>query len=640
MAIVRMKHLSVMAMAAERKKLFELLSHIGVVEISETALHDGFSRVENPASERLSEELSAVKSAISIAKRYGSFKKGLFSPRPEIGERDFLDDALISAALSDAKKITTAEATLSRSRAEVARLSAVAETYAPWCELDVPLDCLSGKFYDTTLATVPASKSAEDIGQTVADASELSECFVVSADRELKYVFVLSFSDDTERVRDAIKQIGGAIVRFAGVDKTAKEKIAEIKKEISELEKAISDTEASLSVTEEIYDRLLIAQDALDTKLSVANAEKMGIGTERVFYIEGWCPAREEKMLTGIFEENGTAYEFRDPQEDEEPPTLTQNSRLISPFETVTNMYSPPAYRGIDPNPLMAPFFAMFFGIMLSDAGYGLLLMLAGVFALAKMNPRGGFKNFMQLAIICGASTVVWGILFGGIFGNTIPSVYELFTGKIFPYSIAVWFDPSQNPMKMLIFSMVLGGVQIVVSMAIKGYMLIREGHVWDAVFDIGSWWLVFAGAVTCIFNTNIGLYILIAGLAALILTQGRAKKNIIMKFFGGVMSIYDITSYFSDILSYSRLLALSLATAVVSQVVNTMGVLTGPVGFFIVFVIGHVFNIAINLIGSFVHSARLQYVEFFGRFYESGGRLFNPLSIKTKNIDVIKEEN
>lgn len=640
MAIVRMKHLSVMAMATERKKLLELLSHIGVVEISETVPCDGFSRVENPASARLSEELATIKNAIALAKRYGSFKKGLFSLRPEMGEREFLDDSLITAALSDAKEIIDKESLLSRSRAEIARLSAVAETYTPWRELDVPLDMLPGRFYDTTLATVPASRSAEDIEKTVAGASEFSECFAVSEDRELNYVFVLSFRDDTERVREALKQIGGAIVRFAGVDKTAKEKISELKTEISELEKLISDTEASLSVTEQSYDRLLAAQDALETRIAITDAEEMGIGTERVFYIEGWCPAREEKMLAEIFEENGTAYEFRDPEEDEEPPTLTQNSRLISPFETVTNMYSPPAYRGIDPNPLMAPFFAMFFGIMLSDAGYGLLLMLAGIFALAKMKPRGGFKNFMQLAIICGASTVVWGILFGGIFGNTIPSVYQLFTGKVFPYSIAVWFDPSQNPMKMLIFSMVLGGIQIVVSMAIKGYMLIRDGHVWDAIFDIGSWWLVFAGAVTCIFNTDIGLYVLIAGLAALILTQGRAKKNIIMKFFGGVMSIYDITSYFSDILSYSRLLALSLATAVVSQVVNTMGVLTGPVGFFIVFIIGHVFNIAINLIGSFVHSARLQYVEFFGRFYESGGRLFNPLSIKTKNIDVIKEEN
>ncbi len=640
MAIVRMKHLSVMAMATERKKLLELLSHIGVVEISETEQYDGFSRVEIPACEKLSEELATVKSAISIAKRYGSFKKGLFSPRPEMSEREFLDDALIACAVSDAKAITEKDSALSRNRAEAARLSAVAETYAPWSALDVPLDAPSGKFYDATLFTVPASKSAEDIGNTVAQVSELSECFTVSADRELNYVFVLSFCDDTESVRDAIKQIGGAIVRFAGVDKTAKEKISELKSEILELEKLASDTEASLSVTEEIYDRLLAAVDALETRLAIADAEGMGIGTERVFYIEGWCPAREEKMLSEIFEENGTAYEFRDPEEDEEPPTLTHNSRLVSPFETVTNMYSPPAYRGIDPNPTMAPFFAMFFGIMLSDAGYGLLLMLAGIFALVKMKPRGGFRSFMQLAVICGASTILWGLLFGGFFGDAIPSVYRLFTGNVFPYDTALWFNPTNDPMTMLIFSLILGGIQIVAGMAVKAYMMIRDGQVWDAIFDIGFWWVLFAGAIICIFNAKVGLYILGAGALGLILTQGRAKKNIIGKFFSGILSLYDITGYFSDILSYSRLLALSLSTAVVGNVINTMGILTGPIGFFVVFVIGHVFNIAINLVGSFVHSARLQYVEYFGKFYESGGKLFSPLSIKTKNIDVIKEEN
>ncbi|MBQ8004037.1 MAG: hypothetical protein IJ299_02985, partial [Oscillospiraceae bacterium] len=320
--------------------------------------------------------------------------------------------------------------------------------------------------------------------------------------------------------------------------------------------------------------------------------------------------------------------------------TLTHSAKLISPFETVTNMYSPPAYRGIDPNPTMAPFFAMFFGIMLSDAGYGLLLMLAGVFALVKMKPRGGFKNFMQLAVICGASTVLWGLLFGGFFGDAIPSVYRLFTGNIFPYDTALWFNPTNDPMTMLIFSLILGGIQIVAGMAVKAYMMIRDGQVWDAIFDIGFWWVLFAGAITCIFNAKVGLYVLGAGALGLILTQGRAKKNIIGKFFSGVLSLYDITGYFSDILSYSRLLALSLSTAVVGNVINTMGILTGPIGFFVVFVIGHVFNIAINLVGSFVHSARLQYVEYFGKFYESGGRLFAPLSIKTKNIDVIKEEN
>lgn len=640
MAIVRMKRLRLLAMAEEREKILNLLAHIGVVEISETEAEDGFSEISDVDSETVGESLSRIMSAQSTARKYSKLKKGLFSSRPEMSEEEFLSSELVCEAEEIAQGINAKDSELSRLYTEKARLQAQRETYVPWESLDVPLDTEQGRFYATSLMTVPRSATYEEIQAAAAQASEYAECFEISSDKELRYIFLISFASDAEAVRDSLKQLGGAVVRFSGIEVTAKAKIKEIDKQISEISEQIKENEESVAVTVSQYDRLLAAQDALESRLAVAEAAEKGVSTARTFFIEGWCPAREEKMLSEVLSANGCAYEFSDPEEGDEPPTLTYNSKLITPFETVTNMYSPPAYSGIDPNPLMAPFFALFFGIMLSDAGYGLLLVLAGVFALWKMKPRGGFRNFMKLAIICGISTVFWGLMFGGIFGNAIPSVYELFTGNVFPYSMALWFDPTGDPMTMLIFSMALGGVQIVVSMAIKGYMMIRDGQVWDAIFDIGSWWVVFAGAITCIFNAKIGLYILIAGAAALILTQGRAKKNIIMKFFGGVMSLYDVTGYFSDMLSYSRLLALSLATAVVAQVINTMGMLTGPIGFFIVFLIGHVFNIAINLIGSFVHSARLQYVEFFGRFYESGGRLFAPLSIQTKNIDVIKEEN
>lgn len=640
MAIVRMKRLSLMALSEEREHLLRLLAHIGAVEITETPASEGFGNAVETESQTLSEKLSQIVAAKTAARKYSSLKKGMFAPRPQVKEKAIFSDALISDALSDAVQINEKDAFLTRLRAEKARLRALYGSFVPWEGLDVALDAPSGRFYETALCTVPKSVSPQDMEEAVAQKSGCAEIFIVSADRELHYVFLIAYRDDAPGVRDSLKQLGAAMVKFHGVSVSAKERLRQLDSEISDIERQIKETEESISVTREQYDRLLAAQDALETRLALENAAEQGVSSERAFYIEGWCPAREEKMLSEVFEANGCAYEFSDPGEDDDPPTLTYNSRLISPFNTITNMYSAPAYRGIDPNPTMAPFFAMFFGIMLSDAGYGLLLMLAGVLALAKLKPRGGFRSFMQLAVICGASTVLWGLLFGGFFGDAIPSLYKLFTGNTFPYETALWFNPTNDPMTMLIFSLVLGGVQIVAGMAVKAYMMIKDGQVLDAIFDIGFWWVVFAGAITCIFNAGVGLYILGAGALGLILTQGRAKKNVIQKFFSGLLSLYDVTGYFSDILSYSRLLALSLSTAVVGNVINTMGLLTGPVGFFIVFIIGHVFNIAINLVGSFVHSARLQYVEYFGKFYESGGRIFAPLSIKTKNIDVIKEEN
>lgn len=642
MAIVRMKRLRMLGLAENREQIMRLLSFVGAVEVSEVARDgDVFACENSEEAEKLRENLSLVSDAIALAKKYSEFKSGLFTPRIQVTENELFSSQLMLSAISKAQDLCGKEAEMSGLIAEKSKFEALKESLLPWKELDVPLTFSGGKNFSTITVTVPAAADMEEVREKVAEAAPCTELIEVSSGRELRYLFVIAHNDDADKCFGVLKNFGGAKVTVRGSNGTAKEKILEFEKKISEIDIIFENLKKEMSVSQTEYDNLLTAQDALESRLAVAEATELGVSTERTFYIEGWCPAREEKTLSELFEKQGCAYEFSDPAEGEEPPTLTHNSKLIKPFETVTNMYSPPAYHGIDPNPTMGPFFAMFFGIMFSDAGYGLILMLAGIFALWKMKPKGGFRDFMMLAVMCGATTVFWGLMFGGFFGNSIQSVYELFTGEVCPFGTALWFDPTNDPMTMLIFSLICGGIQIVASMAVKAYIMIRDGQILDAIFDIGLWWVAFAGAVVSfVGDMQTGLYILLAGVAGLVLTQGRAKKNIIMKFFGGLLSLYDITGYFSDMLSYSRLLALSLATAVVGNVINTMGVLTGPIGFFIVFIIGHVFNIAINLVGSFVHSARLQYVEYFGRFYESGGRLFSPLTIKTKNTDIIKEEN
>ncbi len=641
MAIVKMKRLRLLTARKDRERIIRLLANIGAVEVTETVAEDGAIRsAGSEDADKLLESLAEINSAIDIAKCYSKFKSGLFSLRMEITESELFSSELMLRALDTASYMISLNAERSSLNAERSRLNAQKETYTPWQNLSVPLDAPSGRNFKTMLLNVPAAVGLEDVKERIRTVSECAELFEISADKELRYIFLVVHRDDEEKVFASVKTCGGSRVNFRGVNATAKAKIQETEEKIEKIQERLKALEEKLHLPKDKYNELLAAQDAITNYLECADAIGLGVNTENAFYIEGWCPAREEKKLAEFFEVNGCAYEFSEPEEGEVPPTLTYNSKIIAPFSTVTNMYSPPAYSGIDPNPMMAPFFAMFFGIMLSDAGYGLLLILAGIFALRKLKPQGTFKNFMKLAVICGVTTVVWGALFGGFFADGIPAIYTLFTGKTFPYDLALWFNPTEDPMTMLIFSLILGGIQIITSMAIKAYMMIRDGEIWAAIFDIGFWWVAFGGAITCIFNVKIGLYVLGAGVLGLVLTQGRAKKNIIMKFFGGIMSLYDVTGYFSDILSYSRLLALSLSTAVVGQVINTMGLLMNPVGFFIVFIIGHVFNIAINLVGSFVHSARLQYVEFFGRFYESGGRLFAPLTIKTKNTDIIKEEN
>ena len=344
-------------------------------------------------------------------------------------------------------------------------------------------------------------------------------------------------------------------------------------------------------------------------------------------------------------------YEFREPGSQEDFPVLLKNNGFVEPFEAVTEMYALPAPHSLDPNPFMAPFFFVFFGMMLSDAGYGLVLAILGLLGAKYLDMGTNGKKLLKMLGYCGISTVFWGALYGSWFGDTIPKVTEVFFGN--RVQVPMLLDPLTNPMPILIMAFVVGYIHILVGLGLKAYLMIRRGHPVDALFDVGFWYFVlvglviFAGGQMVIGSTlmaSIGKWLAIAGAVGLVLTQGRDKKNPIMKLMSGILSLYDITGYFSDLLSYSRIMALGLATGVIAQVVNTMGTLPGrsiigAVLFVVIFLFGHVLNLAINALGSYVHTSRLQYVEFFGKFFEGGGQAFRPLRPATKYVYVNNQE-
>ena len=284
---------------------------------------------------------------------------------------------------------------------------------------------------------------------------------------------------------------------------------------------------------------------------------------------------------------------------------------------------------------------------MLGDAGYGILLSLITAILLKKYKFEGAMDSMMRLMFLCGISTIFWGAMFGSWFGDLFAVLGKATGIEWFSNVKAWWFNPLEgsNVVKLLIFSFAMGGIHIAWGMALKAWILIKQGKWLDAVFDVGFWYCVLGGLVLMLLGINpIGAYLAAGGAVGLILTQGRSQKNIIMKFFSGIASLYDVTGYLSDILSYSRLLGLGLSTAVIAQVVNTMGSLAGfnlggIIVFILVFLLGHTFNIAINTLGTYVHTSRLQYVEFFGKFYEGGGKEFTPLAIRTKYITLKEEE-
>jgi V/A-type H+-transporting ATPase subunit I len=377
-----------------------------------------------------------------------------------------------------------------------------------------------------------------------------------------------------------------------------------------------------------LYDHFKIQKDR--TKV----LEKL-VRTEKTFLLEGWLPAEEsERVRQEIIKHYDCVLDIREPEKDEQHPILLKNHPLVEPFEVITEMYSLPNANEVDPNPVMAPFFFLFFGLMIGDAAYGLIMALATGLIVKIFKPQGMAGKLLKMICLGGISTLLWGALFGSWFGDLVYVV----TGGAYTIS-PIWFNPLDDPMRLLIFSFILGAIHIFVGMGVKGYMLIREGKPLDALFDIGSWYLLIPGlaamAVGGVVGT-IGKYTALAGVLMLLVTQGRGEKNILKRLMSGLGSLYGITGYFSDILSYSRLLALGLATGVIASVINTMGTLFGLnlfgiIVLAIVLVIGTIFNIAINALGAYVHTSRLQYVEFFGKFYEGGGKPFKPFKINTK---------
>ena len=292
-------------------------------------------------------------------------------------------------------------------------------------------------------------------------------------------------------------------------------------------------------------------------------------------------------------------------------------------------MYSRPQAGSIDPDFLMAPFHFIFFGMMLSDAGYGLVLTIGLLIAMKLAKPQG-FAGKLGMVILFGSiSTVIWGALFGGWFGLELHPLL---------------FVPMKEPLKMLALCFGLGILHLVCGMLLKAYMLIRDGDIFGAFCDEISWLIMFAGFFCmAVVPGPTGKYLAIAGAAIIVLTGGRAKEGIVGKLMGGLLSLYNISGYMSDLLSYSRIFALGLATGVIAMVINTIAQMlleAGPVGTIVAVLVllgGHLFNIIINVLGAFVHSSRLQYIEFFGKFYEAGGKAFVPLAIRTKYMNVTK---
>ncbi|MBQ7623896.1 MAG: V-type ATP synthase subunit I [Clostridia bacterium] len=634
MSIVSMKRLTAIVPRDERKKLLRSLYKIGCVEIE--TLENDSSVKESSGS---SDSESIVLSALSELYRVSPGKKKLLSPKREVSEEELFSDDNNYEAYKTAKEICDLIALRNKSKEEIASTENEIKSLIPWVDNPVPLDFKGTKTVSFFCATIPSSVKKDAVIESVADYP--CSVNIIRTDGELHYISAYFYKADEEQCFDNLKALGATKVSFK-YRKTAKDEIACLRERIKELKNSVSDTEKNIALFADKKELLENAADAFAQESSRDELLSSVERTKETVILNGWIPEEESFRLQKIFESHGCAWELYDPEEGDDVPTALKSGKISSPFNMITEMYGMPAYNSIvDPNPLITPFYIVFFGFIMADLAYGLIILLGCLLGLKLMKPKGGTKDLLTIFAYCGLSSAVAGFLLGGFFADVVTVFSQTFLNKTVSMPV-IWFDPLKEPMTMLIFSLALGAVQILFSMGVSGYRQIKRGDAWGAFFDVGSWYLIFGGLIVNFALSKVGIYITLAGVLLLLCTAGRDKKGF-GKVTGGLGALYGVTGYLSDLLSYSRIMALALSGAVVGQVVNKMGAIGGRsiVGFIVfllVFLVGHTFNIAISVLGAYVHTSRLQYVEFFGRFYEGGGRVFDPLVNKTKFINIREE--
>ena len=645
MAIVKMKRLRVIAMASCREELLRQLQRLGCVEIREpeSAGADWSGLLERERS-RLAETRAAladVNAALSAVKKYADVREGMFPQRQAVTQTEFLSGMAADRARAASARVSELVQTASQLQAEEGRLLAKQASLVPWKGLDMPLE-LTGTVHTAFLPGVcPAAADLGALRQALGEtACELLE---ISADKQQRYCLLVCHRAEEAQALDILRTRGFSAVSFQGLTGTPAENLRRLEGELQENRGRQAETADALRKSGADWDTLRLYADRLrsDTALEEGNENLLTDGT--ILFFEGWAPADRLQGVGALLDHLGCAWEAEDPKADEYPdvPVRLRNNWFSRPLNMVTDMYALPVYGSLDPNPLMAPFFILFYGIMMADMGYGLLMLAMGLF-LWKKKVRGTMDYMGGLLVLCGISTFVVGALTGGFFGDFLSQLAKLIDPKS-TFALPYLFTPLTNTMAILIGSLVLGFVQILTGMVISFVKKARDGHIMDGIWDEGTWWVIFLGGGLAVLGIgNVAGYpaVLILGILMLIIGSSRNAKG-----FGKVTSVFGavyngVTGYFSDIMSYSRLMALMLSGSIIASVFNQLGAVTGNViAFVIISALGNALNFALNLLGCYVHDLRLQCLEFFNRFYESGGKPFRPLAYQTNYVE-IKEEH
>lgn len=657
MAKVKLLHFELVSLLSESKRIVDYIQKLGVADIENTQDSELFKLNTAVVRDEYRKKSELSFKAVAILERYCDIKRGLVESFTDYKSIEYSDFRVL-ADKSDfieniCGEVIAIDDDINRCNISINEKRRLLDYYSLWKSLDIPMaskrtlstsifiGTFSGNFTENQILEL-LIKNNEALADVAID--------VVASEKRFTCAVIIAHNSISDVCETTLKQSGFSFLENAA-PALASKSVEKLNAEISSLESEIIKLKDSLKNYLDRYDDIRFLGDFSVIQTDKYEALEKSAQTEQAFVIRGYIPENlcdeikfeiEKRFLCQI--------EFSEPDyENSEVPVLIKNGAFGGGVESITNMYSSPSNKDIDPNPIMAFFYYLFFGFMLSDAGYGILMILFSVIAKKKFKVSGNSLKFANMVLFSGISTVFWGAMFGGWFGDLIPIIFTEFLGYDKGPQLALWMDPVGNSMTLLLFSLGMGILQLFAGLLIKFYMLFKEKKYMAAfsdtvpviIFVIG-FAIIGAGIIIEMPATiaSLGLPLISVGAILVILTGGRSSKSIIGKFGGGLYTLYNVaTGYIGDILSYSRLLALSLVTGVVAGAVNMLAAMPGNIIIFvIIFVVGHVMNIAINLIGTYVHTNRLQYVEFFSKFYEGSGVEFKPLKLNSKHF-IIKEE-
>ena len=670
MSVVPMKRITVAAMKRDRKAVLEYLQVLGVVQVSIREQEDDvFTKTDMSKSQQVFLKSSEkAEDALAVLKRYAPEKTGLLS--------SFEGRKVLSLAEVDARTAKTTDTIrlcgeileLERQYADlvsrIPKLQDQKTALTPWLKFDLPMDLDHTRTTAVFIGTIQGEHTLESFYEQVKKFSEV-ETFhgeIISADATQTCIFLICEKKDQQAVREALRRMNFAAPPQSDVNPA--ERVKAIEEEIASTQKESEEVLEKIRSYASWRDDIRFASDYF-----AARAEKYGVisqllQSKRVFFLEGFIPEPGAADVAGAIEGKfNAAVEILDPERKETPPVLLKNNGFSSPLEGVTESYSLPGKKEIDPTFLSSLFYYILFGIMLSDAGYGMLMFAATVIILIKFGKtmEPGMKKTIRMFCFCSVATIFWGFMFGSFFGDAVSVIGQTFFGKGDDFGLkALWFEPLKEPMRMLTFCFIIALVHMFVGLGAKAYMQIKEKKYLDMVYDVILWYVLLIGCIVYLLTVPTMaemlsvnplpatlqkpmMVLIIISAVGIILTGGRESKNWVKRILKGIYALYGISGWLSDVLSYSRLLALGLATGVIAQVFNSMGSMggnsiPGVLMFIVVFLIGNVLNLAINALGAYVHTNRLTYVEFFGKFYDGGGKKFTPFAANTKYFK-FKEE-